>query len=216
MAFGWDGNGNWDSELFPIQDRDDNIPISATKFNQLIQQNLKQSFPQCMTIDSQTKPVANVDISNFKVINVADGVLPKDAVNKGQLDSVESTLDGKIDINTTNIATNTINIAANTLKGQETTLWTGNATSGTISLSQTIDNFNKLHFIAVDNATGRISTQVSIPVSEYKLTNSSYIVYHNMSNAATTRVIGHYRATDTSFTITEVGGGRMIKVIGIK
>lgn len=78
----FDGNGNWTSTFYPIDDRNNSIPISATKFDELIQNNLKQSFPKCMTIDSQTKPIANIDANNYKVTNVADPTLPKDAVNK--------------------------------------------------------------------------------------------------------------------------------------
>lgn len=86
----FDGNGNWTSPFFPIDDRDNAIPISATKFQTLIQDNLKQSFQKCMTIDSQTKPTANIDANNFKVINIADPVLPKDAVNKQSLDAKDA------------------------------------------------------------------------------------------------------------------------------
>lgn len=84
---GFDGNGGWSSDLYPIQDRDDGVKILATKFNQLIQINMKESFEKCMTVDSQTKPTANIDANNYKIINVADPTLPKDAVNKQTLDA---------------------------------------------------------------------------------------------------------------------------------
>lgn len=85
----FDGNGNWTSTFYPIDDRNNSIPILASKFNELIQNNLKQSFASCMTIDSQTKPITNVDVNNFKVINVADATLPKDAVNKQTFESLK-------------------------------------------------------------------------------------------------------------------------------
>ncbi|QDP49736.1 MAG: putative tail fiber protein [Prokaryotic dsDNA virus sp.] len=83
----FNGNGQWTSVYYPTDDRDNGIPISADKTENLIQNNLKQSFQKCMTIDSQTKPTANIDANNFKVINVADPTLPKDAVNKQTFDA---------------------------------------------------------------------------------------------------------------------------------
>lgn len=84
----FDGNGNWTSPFYPIDDRDNSVPILASKFDTLIQSNLKQSFANCMTIDSQTKPIANIDANNYKVSNVADPTLPKDAVNKQTFDKL--------------------------------------------------------------------------------------------------------------------------------
>ena len=56
MAFGWDGNGSWNSDLFPTQDRDDGIPILASKFDQLIQQNCSSGhFPlQCSLLPKRS------------------------------------------------------------------------------------------------------------------------------------------------------------------
>ena len=92
----FDGNGNWTSALYPIDDRDNGVAISADKFNELIQNNLTQSFANCMTTDSQTKPIADIDANNYKVKNVADPTLAKDAVNKQTLEANNALADGSL------------------------------------------------------------------------------------------------------------------------
>lgn len=217
MAFGWDGNGNWESELFPIQDRDDSIPISASKFNQLIQLNLKQSLPTCMTIDSQTKPIANVDISNFKVINVANPTLPKDAVNKQTLDLVETKVDTNttnIGTNTTNIGTNTSAIALNTAKGEETVLWTGSAASGTVTLSDDINNYK---FLQLQAGLSVLTSTKFSTVEYFKTVGAAKPIRFSESSASTTIIVEVYYIDDFTIGVINSAGGLVFESIrGIK
>lgn len=94
MAF--DGNGNWVSIFFPTQDRDNDIPISASKFEAQIQTNQKASFENCATIDSQTKLISNWDFNVKKGINLTAGTNATDAVNFTQLE-------GRADLSLSNL-----------------------------------------------------------------------------------------------------------------
>lgn len=85
MAF--DSNGNWSSDFYPITDRDNNVPILASKFQTLIQSNLKQSFENCILRDGTGKPTSSISWNGQKITNLANGTNSTDAVNKSQLDS---------------------------------------------------------------------------------------------------------------------------------
>lgn len=95
MSF--DGNGNWTSNFYPVQDRDNGIAILASKFQTLIQENLKESFENCITRDGAGKPITNINWNGNKITNLQNGTSSADAVNKSQLDSVSTSLsDSKV------------------------------------------------------------------------------------------------------------------------
>lgn len=52
--------------------------------------NFADGLSQCFLKNGNSKMEGNIDVGNFKVINVADGALPSDAVNRGQLDKSSS------------------------------------------------------------------------------------------------------------------------------
>ena len=83
---GFDSNGRWTSDFYPINDRDNNVPILASKLQELIQNNLKQSFENCLLRDGTGRPNANINWNGNKILNLGNGTSTKDAVNKGQLD----------------------------------------------------------------------------------------------------------------------------------
>ncbi len=85
MSF--DGNGNWSSPFYPVQDRDNGIAILASKFQTLIQTNLKESFENCITRDGAGKPTTNINWNGNKITNLQNGTSSADAVNKSQLDT---------------------------------------------------------------------------------------------------------------------------------
>lgn len=208
MAFGWDGNGSWNSDLFPTQDRDDGIPILASKFDQLIQQNLKQSFPQCMTIDSQTKPIANVDVNNFKVVNVSDATSSKDAVNKGLLDVV----DAKTGTNANNINNNASNISDNTtaieranwakaIVDSDGTILTSSGIASVvrsatgkydITLSNAADNTNYLVFLTNSFSDSGAANRAMSVNTDIAKTTTTFSVINQSSNGAN---------SDTQFSV---------------
>ena len=88
----FDGNGNWVADFSAKADRDANIKIMASRFDDIHQADLKESFENCLTKDGQIKPLQNFNANNFRVINVANPVQDNDAVNKQTLDSTVSTL----------------------------------------------------------------------------------------------------------------------------
>lgn len=87
---GFDGNGNWSSPFYPVQDRDNGITILASKFQTLIQENLKESFENCITRDGAGKPTTNINWNGNKITNLQNGTSSADAVNKSQLDAVDT------------------------------------------------------------------------------------------------------------------------------
>lgn len=88
---GFDKNGNWSSEFYPVQDRDNEVPITASKFQTLIQENIKQSFENCILRDGTGLPTANISFNRNKLTNLANGTSEFDGVNKGQLDAAMAT-----------------------------------------------------------------------------------------------------------------------------
>lgn len=83
---GFDGNGNWSSPFYPVTDRDNGVAILASKFQELIQVNLKESFENCLLRDGTGKPSSNINWNGQKITNLASGTSAADAVNKYQLD----------------------------------------------------------------------------------------------------------------------------------
>lgn len=84
---GFDANGKWTSDFYPITDRDNGVAILASKFQTLIQTNLKQSFENCILRDGTGKPTSSINWNGQKITNLATGTSAADAVNKEQMDS---------------------------------------------------------------------------------------------------------------------------------
>lgn len=105
MAF--DGNGNWISEFSAQADRDNNIKILASRFDDTHIFDLQESFQNCLTKDMQIKPAQPFDFNSFRAINLATGTSDTDAVNKGQLDDeIEDILESTSDLNLNNLTDN--------------------------------------------------------------------------------------------------------------
>jgi hypothetical protein len=79
MAF--DGNGNWIPEFSAKEDRDAGVKILASHFDDVFQQDLKESFEKCLTNDGQSRPLQDFNFNNHKGINVADPETDSDVVN---------------------------------------------------------------------------------------------------------------------------------------
>ena len=109
---GFDTNGNWTSDFYPETDRDEHIAILASKFQQLIQTDIKSGFDNCLTRDGAGKPSANLNFNGFKITNLANGETANDAVNKGQLDSAVATPASEEEAGTIQIATSAEALAA--------------------------------------------------------------------------------------------------------
>lgn len=87
---GFNLDGTWTSDFYPITDKDNDVPISSEKFQTLIQSNLKPSFENCITRDGTGKPIADISFMSHKITNLGSGTISTDAVNKGQLDAAVS------------------------------------------------------------------------------------------------------------------------------
>lgn len=88
MAF--DGNGNWVSNYSAVAQRDADLPILASNFDNILLADLATSFENCLTKDGQVKPQQAFDANSYKVINVATPTNNNDAANKQYVDSKAS------------------------------------------------------------------------------------------------------------------------------
>ena len=100
----YNGSGAYTNPYYPTQDRDNAIPILASKFEDFFQVDLPATFGLCVTRDSQGVMTSNFNFNSFKGINLADPVLATDAVNKQTFDSSKDLTDGSFWIgNTSNL-----------------------------------------------------------------------------------------------------------------
>lgn len=90
MAF--DGNGNWVSNYSAVAQRDADLPILASNFDNILLADLATSFENCLTKDMRVKPQQAFDANSYKVINVANPTNSMDAVNKQTMDGAVSTM----------------------------------------------------------------------------------------------------------------------------
>lgn len=89
MAF--DIYGNWSSPFYPIEDRDNDIPILASKFDEFIQSNVKSSFELCLIRNGNNVPISNMNWGFKRLTNLGDGVSENDAINLSQAKTLFST-----------------------------------------------------------------------------------------------------------------------------
>lgn len=88
---GFDGNGKWTSNFYPISDRDNGVAILASKFQNLIQNDIKSGFDNCILRDGTGRPTSNINWNGYKITNLAAGTGASDAVNKEQMDNAIAT-----------------------------------------------------------------------------------------------------------------------------
>lgn len=142
MAF--DGNGNWISNFSAVADRDANIKILASRFDNIFIADIASSFENCLTKDTQVKPTQNFNANNYRVINVADPVSDKDAVNKetlyGLLSSIWPVDSIYIGTQSTCPLESLITGSTWTLVSSGKALWTGDGTDGNTTLEAGLPN----------------------------------------------------------------------------
>jgi len=120
---------------------------------------------------------------------------------------------GELDLN--GLAQDVLNNAnAIAEKGEETVLWSGGASGGTVTLNDDINNYRQLEFII---GTSSDIDFMNISVSSFSSTSSSRQALRTLSSASTTANIRFHYETDTSVTVpSSVGGIILMKVKGIK
>ncbi len=127
----FDGNGNWTSNFSAVADRNANIKIEASRFDNILLADIAQSFETCLTKDMQVKPQQNFDANNFRIINVADPTTGSDAVNLSTLNTKDGTAVHKAGTET--ITGN--KTFSGTITSSGTNTWSGSNTfSGSVSL----------------------------------------------------------------------------------
>ena len=133
MAF--DGNGNWVSNYSAVAQRDADLPILASNFDNILLADLATSFENCLTKDMQIKPQGNFDANRNRVINVADPVNDRDAVNLATLKSIWPV--GSIYIGTQNTCPLSSLIVGSTweLVAQDRALWGGDGTNANTTIA---------------------------------------------------------------------------------
>lgn len=134
----FDGNGNWKSDFSAISDRDNNIKILASRFDNIFIADIKESFENCLTKDGQIAPIGAFNMGGQKVTNLATGISDNDAVNVAQIETRLETLlsamypVGSIYIGTQNTCPMGALISGSTwtLVSSGKALWTGDGTNG--------------------------------------------------------------------------------------
>lgn len=134
----FDGNGNWTSDFSAVSDRDNNIKILASRFDNIFIADIKESFENCLTKDGQIAPIGAFNMGGQKVTNLATGISDNDAVNVAQIETRLETLlstmypVGSIYIGTQNTCPMGALISGSTwtLVSSGKALWTGNGTTG--------------------------------------------------------------------------------------
>lgn len=88
----FDGNGNWTSNYYPQSGE----LIKASDFNNTFIADIANGFGNCVTRDGQGVMQTNTNANNYRVINVANPVNDKDAVNLQTLTGGDLTLAGDL------------------------------------------------------------------------------------------------------------------------
>lgn len=160
----FDGNGNWTADFSAVADRDANIKIMASRFDNIHQADLKESFENCLTKDMQVKPLQPFNANSFRVINVANPVQNTDAVNKQTMDSsvgtsVSTLLSSLYPVGAIYIGTQTTCPMESLMTGTTWTLvssgkalWTGDGTNGNTTIPAGLPNVTgKVGYVTSEN-----------------------------------------------------------------
>lgn len=165
----YNGSGTYTNPYYPTQDRDNAIPILASKFEEFFQVDLPATFGLCVTRDGQGVITTNFNFNNFRGVQLADPVSGTDAMNKQTFDDLP---ENNFDIgNSSNIRTQTSLEDTRALLGIGNTFYvrdekpTGTNGGTNISGYQT----RTLNTVKVNNITGASlsSNQITLPAGKY-------------------------------------------------
>ena len=197
----FDGNGNWTADFSAVADKEANIKILASRFDNIHQADLKESFENCLTKDMQVKPLQNFNANNFRVINVANPVQDNDAVNKQTLESSLSTFlnimypVGSLYIGTQNTCPMSTLMPGTTwsIVATNRALWGGSGSNGNTTINAGLPNItgsfrNGGGLSAFENISGAFygtgSNDYTIARSSGKYDNQVKIVNFNASRSS--------------------------------
>lgn len=91
----FDSQGNFTRVMNWQEDAANSIPILASRHDDE-DDNFANGFNETMCRDGRTAMTGQLKMNNNKIVNVANATASGDAVNKGQLDSVQTTLQTNI------------------------------------------------------------------------------------------------------------------------
>lgn len=181
---GWDGNGNFVMPYSMVQQAGAGVKILSTV--QDAQWNaVAAGLMNCMTLDSQTKPKADVDIATHKLINVSAPAAATDAANKSYVDTavagVQATewlaeSNGVAWVNTTSFSVAGVNVTAIYHPGRRVKI-THN-TGGTVSYGTVVSSafgVNTTVVVAIDGGTALVSTVTAVSYGLISYVNPSYL-----------------------------------------
>lgn len=181
---GWDGNGNFVMPYSMVQQAGGGVKILSTV--QDTQWNaVAAGLMNCMTLDSQTKPKADVDIATHKLINVSAPAAATDAANKSYVDTavagVQATewlaeSNGVAWVSTTSFSVAGVNVTAVYHPGRRVKI-THN-TGGTVSYGTVVSSafgVNTTVVVAMDGGTALVSTVTAVSYGLISYANPSYL-----------------------------------------
>lgn len=166
----FDGNGNWTSDFSAISDRDNDIKILASRFDNILLADIKESFENCLTKDGQIAPIGAFNMGGQKITNLANGTNPNDAVNMSQIESQISTMLSTLyPVGSIYIGTQSTCPMANLIAGSTWTLvssgkalWTGDGTNANTTIAAGLPNISgtvtNAEYVSATSGTGCFTT----------------------------------------------------------
>ena len=168
----FDGNGNWVSDFSAISDRDNNIKILASRFDNIFIADIKESFENCLTKDGQIAPIGAFNMGGQKVTNLANGTNSNDAVNLSQVDTkIEEMLSALYPVGSVYIGTQSTCPMSTLISGSTWTLvssgkalWTGTGSNANTTINAGLPNITGT-FGARDGFTSQGGRDVNFNVA---------------------------------------------------
>lgn len=160
-------------------------------------------------------PITATGTVSIASLGVDTPQIANDAVDGTKLANTTVTSGSYIAANFTVDAQGRITAASSSGIGEDTSLWTGSASSGSLALSQDMDNFSYLYFEAANAAGQRVPSMV--PVDVFKVSTSGNPHLITATTAATNKDLTFYYNNDQSVTIAAASGSMvMTKIVGVK
>lgn len=196
----FDSNGNFTRTQNWTSDYENGIEIVCDRHDDE-DDNFANGFNQTFCRDGRTVATGNFKMGNFKITGLADGQTSNDAVTKGQLDSVNSSL--------TNLSQNAVKISGEQ-KIDDVKTFTSSPIAPTLETSDSSDNVattSFVHSVAEETFTSKVKPDVALLV-DIKSQVSSSTGYTAPSNGfislQTGSSGGNYELTIDGKTVAKV------------
>lgn len=150
----FDSNGNFTRTQNWTSDFENGIEIVCDRHDDE-DDNFANGFNECMLRDGRAPATGNLKMGNFRITGMADGQTSNDAVNKGQLDTVNSSL--------VNLSQNAVKISGEQTIDDVKTF----SSSPILPTPETSDDSTKaattsfVHTVAKDTFTSKIKPKIN-------------------------------------------------------